>query len=85
MNITLTPEHEKFVREKLQDGHYKTIEELLVQAFHLLEEWDDLSPDAPLTANQQQELDRRLDRHEQNPTTGTTWEALKSRLLSNPT
>lgn len=85
MNITLTPEHERFVREKLQHGHYKSIEELLVQAFHLLEEWDDLSLDTPLTTNQQQELDHRLDRHEQNPTKGITWEALKSRLLSNPT
>ena len=82
MNITLTPEHEEFVRQKLQGGHYNTVEELLIQAFQLLEEWDD--PNGPLIPAQQQELDRRLDRLEQNPTAGTPWETLKARLLNHP-
>ena len=82
MNITLTPEHEEFVRQKLQGGRYDTVEELLVQAFQLLEEWDD--PDSPLTLAQQQELDRRLDRLEQNPIAGIPWETLKARLLNHP-
>ena len=51
-----------------------------MQAFQLLEEWD--KTEEPLTAAQQQELDRRLDRYEQDPTTGTSWETLRSRLLS---
>ena len=82
MNITLTPEHEELVRQKLQGGRYDTVEELLVQAFQLLEEWDD--PDSPLTLAQQQELDRRLDRLEQSPTAGTPWETLKASLLNHP-
>ncbi len=36
-----------------------------------------------LTVAQQQELDRRLDRYEQNPTAGISWDDLKSKLLNS--
>ena len=82
MNLSLTAEHEQFIKQKLQSGRYKNVNELLVQAFQLLEEWDET--EEPLTPAQQQELDRRLDRYEQDPTAGTNWETLRLRLLSNP-
>lgn len=82
MNLLLTAEHEQFIKQKLQSGRYSSVNELLVQAFQLLEEWDET--EEPLTLTQQQELDRRLDRYEQDPTAGTNWETLRSRLLNNP-
>ncbi len=82
MNITLTTEHEQFIQQKLQSGRYKTVNELLVQAFQLLEEWDET--EESLTIAQQQELDRRLDRYDQDPAAGTSWETMRSRLLNNP-
>ena len=41
MNITLTPEQAQLVQSKLQSGHYKTVDELLAQAFQLLDEWEE--------------------------------------------
>jgi antitoxin ParD1/3/4 len=40
MQIALRPEQEKFVLEKLQQGKYQSIDELLTVAFQLLEEFD---------------------------------------------
>ena len=40
MNITLTAEHADFVQTKLQSGKYITIDQLLMEAFNLLEERD---------------------------------------------
>lgn len=40
MNITLTPEQAQLVEAKLQSGRYKTVDELLAQAFQLLDEWE---------------------------------------------
>lgn len=34
----------------------------------------------PLTDAQKQELDRRLERYQQDPITGSTWEEVKQRL-----
>jgi putative addiction module component (TIGR02574 family) len=45
--------------------------------------WDsilDQSTDLPLTPTQQQELDRRLQKYQQDPTAGSTWEQVKQRL-----
>jgi putative addiction module component (TIGR02574 family) len=45
--------------------------------------WDsilDRQDEVQLNTAQQQELDRRLDRHRQDPTTGSTWETVKQRL-----
>jgi putative addiction module component (TIGR02574 family) len=81
MNITLTPEQEQFIYRKLQSGQYSGIQDILGQAFQLLDESDE---DPILTPSQQQELDRRLDRYEQDPTIGIQWEDLKSSLLNRP-
>ncbi len=40
MNITLKPQQEKFLREKLDSGKYGTIDEVIAEAFKLLEERD---------------------------------------------
>ncbi len=42
----------------------------------ILEHQDQL----PLTQVQEQELDRRLDGYQQDPTAGSTWEEVKQRL-----
>jgi putative addiction module CopG family antidote len=81
MNITLTPEQEQFIHRKLQSGQYRDIQDILGQAFQLLDESDE---DSILTPSQQQELDRRLDRAGQDPTIGIQWEDLKSSLLNRP-
>jgi antitoxin ParD1/3/4 len=40
MNISLKPEQEQFIQEKLRSGKYETIDELITEAFRLLEERD---------------------------------------------
>jgi antitoxin ParD1/3/4 len=40
MQIALKPEQEQFILEKLSQGNYKTVDELLTVAFQLLEEHD---------------------------------------------
>lgn len=40
MQIALKPEQEKFVLDKLQQGKYQSVDELLALAFKLLEEHD---------------------------------------------
>jgi putative addiction module CopG family antidote len=40
MNITLKPEQEKLIQEKLKSGYYNTIDEVIIEAFKLLEERD---------------------------------------------
>lgn len=38
MNITLTPEQEKYIQLKLEEGKYKSVEQLISEALQLLEE-----------------------------------------------
>jgi putative addiction module component (TIGR02574 family) len=48
--------------------------------------WDsilDRQDEIQLDPAQQQELDRRLDRHRQDPAAGSTWETVKQRLGSS--
>jgi Arc/MetJ-type ribon-helix-helix transcriptional regulator len=40
MIITLTPEQEKFVLERLQSGQYKSVDEAIDFAFQLLEAYE---------------------------------------------
>jgi antitoxin ParD1/3/4 len=40
MSIALNPEQEKFIQEKLKSGKYKTADEVILEAFRLLEERD---------------------------------------------
>jgi putative addiction module component (TIGR02574 family) len=45
--------------------------------------WDSIlenSEELPLTDVQHQELDRRLEQYNQNPSLGTDWKTVKSRL-----
>jgi len=38
MNINLTPEQEKIVRDKLRTGHFRTVEEVIGEALQVLRE-----------------------------------------------
>jgi antitoxin ParD1/3/4 len=40
MNITLKPEEEQLIQEKLKSGKYETVYEVIVEALRLLEERD---------------------------------------------
>lgn len=40
MNISLKPEQEQFIQEKLRSGKYESIDELIAEALRLLEECD---------------------------------------------
>lgn len=40
MTISLKPEQEQFLQEKLNSGKYTTVDEILTEAFRLLEERD---------------------------------------------
>ncbi|VXD21576.1 conserved hypothetical protein [Planktothrix serta PCC 8927] len=40
MQIAIKPEQEKFILEKLQQGKYKSVDELLAIAFQLLDQHD---------------------------------------------
>ena len=44
--------------------------------------WDSISPDElpPLTAEQEQEIDRRLAEHRKDPSTAVSWEEVRARL-----
>jgi len=43
MNISLKPEEEQLIQEKLKSGKYKTAYDVIVEALSLLEERDKLS------------------------------------------
>jgi len=43
MDITLTTEQAQIIQQKLQSGRYPTIDDLLTQAFQLLDDWDEHS------------------------------------------
>jgi antitoxin ParD1/3/4 len=43
MNITLTPEQSQIVQDKLQSGRYQNMDDLFIQAFQLLDEWEEHS------------------------------------------
>ena len=41
MNITLNPEQEQFIQDKLQSGEYESVDDVIKAALHLLEEQDE--------------------------------------------
>lgn len=47
MNIKLTPEQEKAVKEELESGHFRTAEEVIAKALHALKEKENSSATAP--------------------------------------
>ena len=50
MNVHLTPEQERIVRDEVKSGHFQTAEEVIDEALHALHEKEHSSPDA-LTAD----------------------------------
>lgn len=40
MSIILRPEQDQFIQEKLKTGKYQTVDEVITEAFQLLEEHD---------------------------------------------
>ena len=65
MNVSLTPELERFVQEKVHSGRYTSASEVVREALRLLEEHERIR--ASQLAEFQTELDRRvaaLDRDE---------------------
>ncbi len=58
MNVSLTPELEKFVSTKVESGRYNSASEVVREALRLLEEHD--SARATQLAQFNQELGRRL-------------------------
>jgi len=38
MNINLTPEQEKIVKDELKTGHFRSVEEVIAEALHALRE-----------------------------------------------
>ncbi len=66
MNITLLPEHEEFVQDRLQTGQYKTIDEIFSHAIALLIESDiecddDLVFEASWVESTRQKIDAARD------------------------
>lgn len=59
MNVSLTPELEKFVSTKVESGRYNSASEVVREALRLLEEHDQAR--AGRLAEFNQELGRRLD------------------------
>lgn len=61
MNVSLTPELEKFVQDKVESGRYTSASEVVREALRLLEKKDhrDAERDEALKAFQA-ELDRRI-------------------------
>ena len=59
MNVSLTPELEKFVSAKVETGRYNSASEVVREALRLLEERDQTK--AAHLAEFNQELGRRLD------------------------
>jgi antitoxin ParD1/3/4 len=41
MNITLKPEQADFIQQKLKSGKYSNVDEIIVEAFRLLDERDE--------------------------------------------
>ena len=43
MNISLKQEHERFIEEQLNTGRYNTVDQVISEAFRLLEESDQIN------------------------------------------
>jgi putative addiction module CopG family antidote len=52
MNINLTPEQEKIIKEELKSGHFRTVEEVVGEALQALRE-KELSSSAPNGAHRE--------------------------------
>ena len=59
MNVKLTPELEKIVKEQLESGHFRSIEEVIGKALQVLRE-KELASHAPTSNGSQQEAVREM-------------------------
>jgi len=53
MNITLTPEQERYIQFQLEEGKYSSVEQLISEALQLLEERNRAREEKPLETLQQ--------------------------------
>jgi antitoxin ParD1/3/4 len=81
MNITLTPEQAQIIQQKLQSGRYQTLDDLLAQAFQLLDDWEEhsLTEDPAWIESTRQKVDAAIQSLEQNG--GTDGETVVNQLL----
>lgn len=66
----------------------KILELSVAQRILIVEEiWDSIVADSPesvpLVESQKKELDKRLNSYQENPGTGTSWNKVKEKILSN--
>jgi antitoxin ParD1/3/4 len=68
MNITLTSEQAQIVQQKLQSGHYPTIDDLFTLAFQLLDDWEEqsITEDPVWIASTRQKVDAAIQSLEVN-------------------
>ena len=59
MNVKLTPEHEKIIKEELESGHFRSIEEVIGMALQVLCE-KELASHATTSNGSQQEAVREM-------------------------
>lgn len=82
MDITLTPEQAQIIQQKLQSGRYETIDDLLAQAFQLLDDWEEysLTEDPAWIDSTGRKVDAAIQSLEQNG--GTDGETAVNQLVS---
>jgi antitoxin ParD1/3/4 len=81
VNITLTPEQAEIIQQKLQSGRYKSVDDLLAQAFQLLDDWDEhsLIEDPEWIESTRQKVDEAILSLEANG--GTDGETVVNQML----
>jgi putative addiction module CopG family antidote len=65
MNIQLTPEQEKIIKEELESGHFRTVEEVIGEALQVLRTKES-SATAPGNGTQREAVRAMLEFVEQN-------------------
>jgi len=66
----------------LQDINKMSVDERIQLAQTLWDSIPETKEELPLTANQRQELTRRLAEYRNNPAIGDSWENVKKKILS---
>ena len=68
MNITLTPEQEKIIKEELEQGRFHTVEEVLAEALNALREKEQASSSNASNGAQREAVREMLSFVEKNHT-----------------
>ena len=66
MNINLTPEQERIVKEELSSGHFRSVEEVIGEALQVLREKELASSAAAFNGSQREAVHEMLEFVEQN-------------------